>query len=889
MTFSRRLGATLAVLAASFGFWLGGVPAKAIPGARVASIRSAYVRLAAQAPAEVRAKEAQRLGVVSRGKTLLVSFGLPLRHERQLNWFIQHEALRGRYMSQARFNRLFAPTVRHKNLVIRWLTSHGLKLVATSSDGLVIAVRGTAQRFQSLLRVRIQRYRLGSRWVYANTTGPRLPRFLGVTTVTGLDNIRRQTYLGLRRQTARRGDVPVGGLTPANIRAAYDVKGLSVNGKPIDGTGETIGITGFGSPVPDSDFRLFAKDTGEPAICVKGCPDKLIWRQVVPKSPRDSYLDEQALDVEYIHGLAPHVRIKYWLGDDGSDVGMELAIADAAADPSVHIVSNSWGDPGRESASAHDPFVKKTADSLKRAVAVGTTFYFSTGDNAADSGCLDISTRCGLPSYPADSPYVVAVGGTNLQLNSSLNSWASETAWDLSLGDDSGSGGGCAPWFPRPSWQKGVSALASCKGRAIPDISAAADPGNSPVKVWVNGGSFPEGGTSVSATLISGLAALTERYMTLQRIPLPRGSKSHMGFAAPKIYSLALSPGYTGIFRDVLCGSNTWPAAQGWDQVTGWGSLDWHAFTEAYAGQAVTPTTPAPAWSCSPDTFSSEALTTVSCPGPYHCRLGGVGGRLLASSDGWLWHTPSRGAASTTIAGVSCPSRTVCFAVGRNGWLRKSTDGGKTFSPTKLNLGHATSISCPSRRSCVVVGDAIVTTSDGVTFARRADPVSLSLVSVSCRPSGFCVAATGNGTILRSRDTTTWQVVNGNNLPDGTIASVSCPSPNHCVAVGTSNVKNVDGGSALIYTTSDGTTWTSQVVPGDYGPLTAVSCVSSLVCDAVGGSGLVVRTIDGANWLPAQVSLPALQLNAVACPSQRLCYAVGDSPRVFQIGSSPGH
>ena len=69
--------------------------------------------------------------------------------------------------------------------------------------------------------------------------------------------------------------------------------------------------------------------------------------------------------------------------------------------------------------------------------------------------------------YPAASPYVVAVGGTTLTLNSD-NSRQSETVW-------SGTGSGCSAYESKPSFQSDTL----CKKRTVVDVAAAADAGDS--------------------------------------------------------------------------------------------------------------------------------------------------------------------------------------------------------------------------------------------------------------------------------------------------------------------------------------------------------------------------------------------------------------------------
>ena len=76
---------------------------------------------------------------------------------------------------------------------------------------------------------------------------------------------------------------------------------------------------------------------------------------------------------------------------------------DAANDPTLHSVSNSWGFGGeaewgaRRSVRGRD---RRTSSRSPRRP--GRRFYFSTGDSGTyQSG------------YPTDSPYVVSVGGTS--------------------------------------------------------------------------------------------------------------------------------------------------------------------------------------------------------------------------------------------------------------------------------------------------------------------------------------------------------------------------------------------------------------------------------------------------------------------------------------------
>ena len=60
-------------------------------------------------------------------------------------------------------------------------------------------------------------------------------------------------------------------------------------------------------------------------------------------------------------------------GCNGSDVGLEETIEDAANDPTLHSVSNSWGFGGEAEWGAADPFLIAAENSLTIAAAAGTT------------------------------------------------------------------------------------------------------------------------------------------------------------------------------------------------------------------------------------------------------------------------------------------------------------------------------------------------------------------------------------------------------------------------------------------------------------------------------------------------------------------------------------
>src|SRR4029078_10986309 len=115
----------------------------------------------------------------------------------------------------------------------------------------------------------------------------------------------------------------------------------------------------------------------------------------------------------------------------------------------------------------------------------------STGDNGYKGA-----------SYPASSHYVTAVGGTSLKMSGT--SRFSATVW-------SGAGSGCSSLNTAIS---GASAFGTgCAGRAMADVSAAADPNTGGLSVYSpTSNTAPAGsqygGTSESSPIIASVYAL---------------------------------------------------------------------------------------------------------------------------------------------------------------------------------------------------------------------------------------------------------------------------------------------------------------------------------------------------------------------------------------------
>ncbi|MDX6210040.1 MAG: kumamolisin, partial [Frankiales bacterium] len=288
---------------------------------------------------------------------------------------------------------------------------------------------------------------------------------------------------------------------------------------------------------------------------------------------------EVALDQESIYSTNPYAAQRAYFVTNGSGQGELDAYyriaADALTSSSIVALSVSWG----RCEQTHEPYVALLHNAIAWLAATGVTVFASSGDDG--TLCTDGSTGV---NYPASDPLVTAVGGTSLDLVG-----PQETAW-------SGSGGGLS-LFPRPTYQAVDRPGATT--RAVPDIAADADPYTGFDVFHDSGdglgpGPWTYGGTSLASPVSAALltAELASRGLT----------NGGVGDIHSALYSAP-----TTSFRDIVSGSNGYPAGVGYDMVTGLGAPNWHALVDQLVQ--------APVVSAPAATRSRTIPVSVSTPG----------------------------------------------------------------------------------------------------------------------------------------------------------------------------------------------------------------------------------------------------------------------------------
>ena len=162
----------------------------------------------------------------------------------------------------------------------------------------------------------------------------------------------------------------------------------------------------------------------------------------------------------------------------------------------------------------------------------------------------------------ASVPEMTDVGGTSLSTDPDGN-WVSEQVWyDIPLLQ--GTGGGVSNLFGRPEWQEHLSVGKGENRRLTPDVAAVADP-HTGVKFVFGQTVLAAGGTSLSAPLWAGMAAVMDQYIA-GRGGRPLGDINHL------LYEVAQGARLPG-FRHVPIGANAVDRSMStYDLVTGLGT-----------------------------------------------------------------------------------------------------------------------------------------------------------------------------------------------------------------------------------------------------------------------------------------------------------------------------
>ena len=531
------------------------------------------------------------LGSVDPSTQVSLGIVLPLKDQAGLEQYISQisSPLSKEYrnfLSAQQYSELYGPSSSEDISLSSYLASKGLTAALDKSNPDLMLVSGTAAIAEKALKVSIQSYKLGGTIFYSATSGLQLPsEFSNIQTIFGLtdygNNVAATPMIKVldainTTQTTTSNSVYY---SPSELSQIYNSSLLLNQG--YTGLGVTIAIVdAFGDPYIQQELNNFSSQFNLPKITVN---------QICVDTPCNfaegitaGWNTEIALDVEWAHAMAPNAAINLYIGSNDT-FPLYDAVQKAVNDGVNSIISMSWGSPensfGQSGAVApvfgkNYPWLDQV---LQQAAAQGITAFASSGDWGAYDQSQGETSPYGGAIYPATDPYVTAVGGTSLYMNTTsgftqfpysnaTGGYGAETAWSWSNLADGATGGGYSTLFGTPQWQYGPGFSGGARG--VPDVSWDADPQTGVIVSVSNGPSagfsyFIVGGTSVGSPSWAGSFALIDQ---------KAGAK--LGLITPALYSILNNPAeYSKTFHDVTVGNNNPDSAGvGWDPLTGIGS-----------------------------------------------------------------------------------------------------------------------------------------------------------------------------------------------------------------------------------------------------------------------------------------------------------------------------
>ncbi len=484
-------------------------------------------------------------GFLAPNESLDIVVALKLRNRDKLDAIVKTLIKPGdpsskHWLSSQRIQSDYAPTTESAQTVADYLSQAGFTNVQIEPNRLLITATGTAAVVRKAFNTEMAHFVRDGHEGIANVKDVQVPSALrdSVLSVLGLQTVdRMHTMIQPAVSVQLTGSVH--GINPVNFPKAYNAAGL-----PPAST-ITVGIITVGVMTQSiTDLHTFEANNGLPTIN----PTVVTTWSGGPASDT-SGTAEWDLDSQTIQAMAGGqvAQMLFYTSKTFSDSYITKALNRAVTDNVASVINVSLGIC--ESYAQADGSMAADDQIFQVAIAQGQTFSVSTGDSG--------SKECGNPlgsvagaSYPASSPYVIAVGGTTLYTDTSGN-YGGETVW-------SGTGGSPSLIEPQPSWQNGIVQGAK---RGVPDIAFDANPSSGAIIV-VNGQNAQYGGTSLASPLF---VASWARIQT--------ANNARLGFPATWIYNHGAQ--MTSAFHDVISGSNgDYSAATGWDYTTGYGSFD---------------------------------------------------------------------------------------------------------------------------------------------------------------------------------------------------------------------------------------------------------------------------------------------------------------------------
>jgi subtilase family serine protease len=556
--------------------------------------------------------EALRLpnyGDLSPSQNLQLRIWFKLRHQDQLNKLLaeQQDPKSGRYhkwLTAQEFTEQFGVTPQDFEKVSDWLKREGFQVTGGSPAAGTIQFTGSVLTTTRVFSTRISRFSAdGSK--FGNVIEPQVPAEYAsvISNITGLNNMfAPKIPQPPQPHFSPTANVIVGGqgpnLGPSDFYAFYDETPLLNAG--ITGSG-CIAVLGF-SDFITAPIAAFNQQFGLPDDSTT--ITKVLADGTNPGVNQKTEV-ETLLDLEWSHAVAPGALIKYFLENTVSDPPGVDSLQAAVTDNSCAVISSSISFCAGPSTPA-SVYTVTINNIVQQAQTQGQTIFFAAGDDGAAGQVLGPSA-CEVGTSPhvdefASNPLITSVGGTSFDASAfdaagNITSHsATERVWDDpndGISNGGATGGGASAIFAKPAFQNGVTPNDGARDQ--PDVALVASPnfpGSFVFEDNGSGGSVLEviGGTSISTPMWAGVADL-----------LVQKTGSRLGSINSRVYQIASAGQAAAGFFDITTGNNSFngvtgfSAGPGYDQASGWGSVDINNFVTAMGATPTGTPTPTPA------------------------------------------------------------------------------------------------------------------------------------------------------------------------------------------------------------------------------------------------------------------------------------------------------
>lgn len=505
------------------------------------------------------------LGEYAKTNHLHLAISLPLRNQAALSNLLAQiynpaSPFYRHYLTPEQFAAEFGPSEHDYQSVVAFANANGLHVTRTWNNRVLVDVEGSVADIERALHTTLKVYQhpTENRIFYAPTQEPSLDLSVPILHISGLDNFELPRSHGMAKPIVKgqkaspdAGSGPNGEYMGGDFRAAY------VPDSSLNGSGQSVGLFEFDGYLA-SDISSYESNSGLPNVPLQNV---LIDGASGNQTGNDDL--EPALDIEMVVSMATNLsRVLVYIAPAGAP--FEDILNEMAASNQVKQFSCCWFIAGGSSQPAADQIWEQMA-------AQGQSFFNASGDDDAYTGLI---------WFPSDSPYITQVGGTTLTTSGPGGAWVSESVWNR--GGGIGSAGGVSTQYSIPSWQTNIS-MAVNQGstimRNMPDVAMTADN----IYLRLHGGNFSAWGTSASAPLWAGFAALVNQQAAADGNP-------PIGLINAAVDAIGTAPGYGSAFHDITTGNNTSPnspnafyAQTGYDLCTGWGTPAGQALINALA------------------------------------------------------------------------------------------------------------------------------------------------------------------------------------------------------------------------------------------------------------------------------------------------------------------